>query len=41
LENLKKGGHLEDLGLDGRVILVMELKEIVLESVDWLHLAQD
>jgi hypothetical protein len=32
---------LEDLGIDGKVIIRMDLKEIGLEDVDWIDLAQD
>ena len=31
--------HLEDLGVDGRIILKMELQEV--ERMDWIDLAQD
>jgi hypothetical protein len=39
-ESLKERDQLEDLGIDGRNIK-MVLKEIGLESVDLIHLAQD
>jgi hypothetical protein len=31
----------EDLGVDGRKILKMDFREVGLEGVDWIHLAQD
>jgi hypothetical protein len=40
LENLKKGDYLEDLGVDGRIIL-KDLNETESEGVDCMHLAQD
>jgi hypothetical protein len=33
--------HLEDVGVDGRIILKKDLKEIVGEGMDWIGLAQD
>jgi hypothetical protein len=41
LENLKGKGHLEDLGLDGRIILEWILGIIWWEGADWMHVAQD
>jgi hypothetical protein len=32
---------LEDLGVDGGIYIVMDLKEIICEGVDWIHVAQD
>jgi hypothetical protein len=40
LESLKGGGHSEDLGED-RDNIKTDLREIGLEVVDWIHLAQD
>jgi hypothetical protein len=41
-ENLKGRDHSEELGVDGRIIcIIMDLREIVWESVDWMHLAED
>jgi len=42
-ENLKRGDHSEDLGVDAKIILqhILGLREIVWEVVDWIHLAQD
>jgi hypothetical protein len=37
-ENLKGKHHLEDLGIDGKR---MDLVEIGWEGVDWIHPAQD
>jgi hypothetical protein len=39
-ENLKDGHHLQDLGLDGGIILKY-LKEIRWMDLDWIYLAQD
>jgi hypothetical protein len=39
LENLKGRDHSEALGVDEK--LKMALREIELEVVDWIHLAQD
>jgi hypothetical protein len=33
--------HLEDLGIDGGIILEMHPWKIVWENVNWLHLSQD
>jgi len=38
-ENLNERGHLEDLVVDGRIILKCILK--VWESVEWVYLARD
>jgi hypothetical protein len=39
----KPGGknHLEDLGVDGKIISEWILKEVVWEDADWMHMAQD
>jgi hypothetical protein len=37
MENLKGRDHMEDLGVDGRIIL----EWILGVGVDWIHLAQD
>jgi hypothetical protein len=39
-ENLKRGDHLEDTGVDGKKMLT-SIKETGLDGVDWIHLAQD
>jgi hypothetical protein len=42
LETVKGRDHLEDLGVDGKIINTrMDLGETGLEGVDWMHLAQD
>ena len=38
--NLMKRTHLEDLGVDGRVVLEHTSKKIGWEAVDWSDLAQ-
>jgi hypothetical protein len=40
-ENLKGRDHAEDLGVDGRINIRMDLREIGWEGVDWMHLDQD
>jgi hypothetical protein len=40
LEDLQGRDHSEDLGANGRII-IMNLMEIVWEDVDWIHLAKD
>jgi DNA-directed RNA polymerase delta subunit len=39
LENLKERDYLEDLGVDGKYI-IMNLGEVWWEFVDWMHLDQ-
>jgi hypothetical protein len=41
LVNLKRRDYLEDLGVDGEIILEGILREIRQEGVDWINLAQD
>jgi hypothetical protein len=41
LEYLKKSSRLEDLDIDGRVLLKAVLKNIMSGGVVWSHLAQD
>jgi hypothetical protein len=38
--NGRERDRLEDLGIDGRILLKLILK-IVWEGVDWIHMAQD
>lgn len=40
-QNLKRRGHLEDLGVDRNKILKRILKEIKCEGVKWTYRAQD
>jgi hypothetical protein len=35
----KRGYHLENVGVDGKISIRMDLKVIVGEVVDWIHLA--
>jgi hypothetical protein len=40
--NVREGDHLEDLGVDGRLILKWILKQWGgMGGMDWIHLAQD
>jgi len=41
IKNLKRRDHYEDLGVDGENNIIMDLREIGWEDVDWTHLAQD
>jgi hypothetical protein len=41
LESKKIRGHLEELDVDGRTILIMDLKVIECDSGDWIHLDQE
>jgi hypothetical protein len=38
--NLREGDHLEDLGVDGRIILKWILEKLDV-NMDWIDLAQD
>ena len=38
--DLSEGDHLEDLGVDGKIIK-MDLKELGWRGTDWIDLAQD
>jgi hypothetical protein len=40
-ENLKGRRHSEHLGVDEKIIIRMELRDIGTEGVEWMHLAQD
>jgi hypothetical protein len=40
-ENLKDRDHKENLGIDGRIIIKMVLKQAGCEGVDRIHLAED
>ena len=39
--NLKKNGHLEDLGIDGRMILKRTLNSTEWDCMDLIHMALD
>jgi len=41
LENLKRRDHLEELGVDGRIILEWILKKQGIKMLGWIHLAPD
>jgi hypothetical protein len=41
LENLKGRDQLEDLGMDGKINIRIDLREIWWEGLEWIHLAQD
>jgi hypothetical protein len=39
--NLRERNHLEDLGVDGRIILKTDLQEVGCRVMYWIELAQD
>ena len=39
--NLRERDHWRDPNVDGRIILIMDLKEVGCEGMDWVELAQD
>jgi hypothetical protein len=39
--NLRETDHLKDLGVDGRIILKMDLQEVGWDVVAWIDLVQD
>jgi len=40
-ENLKERDHLEDAGIDGRIIFKMDIQEVGCEGMNWIDVAQD
>ena len=40
-ENLKKRDHLEDPGIDGRIISICIFRKWDVGGMDWIELAQD
>jgi hypothetical protein len=40
-ENLKEKDHLEDVNINGRIILKWTLKDTGWEGMGWVHLTQD
>jgi len=39
--NLRERDHLEDLGVEGSIIIKMDLQEVGCGGMDWIELAQD
>ena len=39
--NLRERDHLEDPGLDGRIIIKMDLQKVGCGGMDWVELTQD
>jgi len=39
--NLREGDHLEDTGVDGKIILSWIIQEVGCLITDWIDLAQD
>jgi hypothetical protein len=39
--NLRERDHLQDPGLDGRIIIKMDLEEVGCGGMDWIELAQN
>jgi len=37
--NLRERDHLEDPGLDGRIVIKMDLEEVEYGGMDWIELA--
>jgi hypothetical protein len=40
-ENPREGDHLGDPGVDGRIILMMDIREVGCGGMNWIELAQD
>jgi hypothetical protein len=38
---LREGDHLEDLDIDGRILLKMEHQEVEWGGMDWIAVAED
>ena len=38
---LREGEHLEDLGIDGRILLKMEHQEVEWGGMDWIAVSED
>jgi hypothetical protein len=41
VESLKRKNNLEDLRIDGMMMIKMHFKDMGWEGVDWIYLAQD
>ena len=39
--DLRERNHLDDICIDGRIILKMDLEEVEWGGIDWIALAQD
>ena len=39
--DMRERHHLEDLSIDGRIILILISNKVVREGTDWIDLAQD
>jgi len=37
--SMKERDHSEELGVDGKIIFRMDLKEVVWKGVDWMHVS--
>jgi hypothetical protein len=41
VEKLKGRDHAEDLGVDGKLVFIKDIRVMGWTCVDWIHLAQD